>query len=127
MVLSLNLVPFAAAPFVSAAIAWIWLRERPTKMVLVSSLIAFTGVLIVVSGSLGSLHLRGDLLALWMTIAMSIYMFIYRRYPTTPAAGPAALMSVFLVLLGFIFGDPMAASYEEIFIMASFGLVFSVA
>jgi drug/metabolite transporter (DMT)-like permease len=107
MVLSLNSVPFAAAPFVSEAIAWIWLRERPTKVVLVSSLIAFTGVLIVISGSLGSLHLRGDLLALWMTIAMSIYMFIYRRYPTTP--------------------DPMAASYEEIFIMASFGLVFSVA
>ena len=118
---------WAAAPFVTAAIAWIWLRERPTKVVLAASLFAFTGVLIVVSGSLGSLHLRGDLLALWMTISMSIYMCIYRRYPNTPAAGPAALMSVLLVPLGFIFGDPMAASYEEIFIMASFGLVFSVA
>jgi drug/metabolite transporter (DMT)-like permease len=118
---------YAAAPFVAAAIAWVWLRERPTKVVLISSLVAFTGVLLVVGGSLGSLHLRGDLLALWMTIAMSLYMCIYRRYPDTPAAGPAALMSVFLVPLGFIFGDPMAASYKEIFIMASFGLVFSVA
>lgn len=118
---------WAAAPFVTAAIAWVWLRERPTKIVLISSLIAFTGVVIIVSGSLGSLHLRGDLLALWMTVAMSILMCIYRCYPNTPAAGPAALMSLILVPIGFVFGDPLAASIKEIAIMASFGLVFSVA
>lgn len=118
---------WAAAPFVTAAIAWVWLSERPTKVVLISSLIAFVGVVTIVSGSLGSLHLRGDLLALWMTIAMSIYMCIYRRYPNTPAAGPAALMSLILVPIGFVFGEPLVASMTEIAIMASFGLVFSIA
>ena len=118
---------WAAAPFVTAAIAWVWLRERPTKVVLISSLIAFVGVVTIVSGSLGSLHLHGDLLALWMTIAMSIYMCIYRRYPNTPAAGPAALMSLILVPIGFVFGEPLVASMTEIAIMASFGLVFSIA
>lgn len=118
---------WAAAPFVTAVIAWIWLRERPNRIVLISSIVAFAGVLLIVSGSLGSLHLKGDLLALWMTIAMSIYMCIYRLYPNTPAAGPAALMSIFLVPLAYVFGDPLAASFKEIAIMASFGLVFSVA
>lgn len=117
---------WAAAPFVTAAIAWVWLRERPTNVVLVSSLIAFVGVVTIVSGSLGSLHLRGDLLALWMTVAMSILMCIYRRYPNTPAAGPATLMSLILVPIGFVLGEPLSASITEIAIMASFGLVFSV-
>jgi drug/metabolite transporter (DMT)-like permease len=62
-----------------------------------------------------------------MTIAMSLYMCIYRRYPNTPAAGPAAVISLILVPIGFISADPLAASWREILIMASFGLVFSLA
>ena len=48
---------YAAVPFVAAAIAWLWMRESPTRSVMIGSAIAFGGVLIVVGGSLGSVNL----------------------------------------------------------------------
>ena len=118
---------YAAAPFVAAAIAWVWMREKPTPVIVIASLTAFVGVLLIVGGSLGKINLRGDILALWMTIAMAGYLCIYRRYPDTPAAGPAVLLSLLLVPVGWYFGNPFSAPAEEIMIMCLFGLVFSVA
>ena len=118
---------YAVAPFVSAAVAWFWMKEKPGKTVLLASLGALFGVLLIVSGSLAKISLRGDLLALWMTLAMAVYVCIYRRYPLTPSAGPAVLLSLLLVPIGFAFGDPFSAPIAEIFIMGSFGLVFSIA
>ena len=121
---------YASAPFVSAGIAWLWMREKPAPTVFLSSLVAFFGVGIIVSGSLGgvqNLSLKGDLMALWMTIAMAIYVCIYRRYPNTPAAGPAVLLSLALIPIGLLMGEPFKAPINEILIMGAFGLVFSLA
>ena len=118
---------WAASPLVAAVIAWFWFREKPVFAVLMSSIVAFVGVLLIVIGSLGSLNLKGDLLAIWMTIGMAIFLCIYRRYPDTPAAGPAALMSLLLMPIAWFFSDPMSIAGNEIFITCCFGLVFSVA
>ena len=118
---------WASAPFVAAAIAWLWMREKPTPLVLVTSLAAFFGVLIIVGGSFGGIHLKGDLLALWMTLGMAMYLCIYRRYPDTPAAGPSVLSCLVLLPIAVFFGDPLSAPLHEILIMACFGLVFAVA
>ena len=118
---------YAAVPFVAAAIAWLWMREKPTPAVLLSSLAAFSGVVIILSGSLHSVNLFGDLLALWMTLGMAGYLCIYRRYPNTPAAGPAVLLSLLLVPSGLLMSTPFAAPLHEIIVMCAFGLVFAVA
>ena len=123
---------YAAVPFAAATIAWIWMREKPALPVLLASLVAFAGVLIIVGGSLDSINLRGDLLALWMTVGMAGFLCIYRRYPQTPAAGPAVLSSLLLVPMVFVpmvlpSGDPLAIPLNEIFLSCGFGLVFAVA
>ncbi len=81
----------------------------------------------IVGGSLGGVNLQGDLLAVLMTAAMAILFVIYRRYPSTPAAGPSALSSLLLLPLAFGLGTPLADSISEIVIMAAFGLVFALA
>lgn len=118
---------YATAPFVSACMAWLWFREKPTMAVMGGSLAALAGVLVIVGGSLGGVNLFGDMLVIWMTLMMSLLMVIYRRYPATPAAGPAVMNSVFLIPLGLVFSDPFAAPLDEIVIMAAFGLVFAFA
>ena len=118
---------YAAVPFVCAIISWFWIKEKPTRTVLVSSILAFSGVLILVSGSLDSVNLKGDLLALWMTLGMEVYLCIYRRYPETPAAGPAVLLSLLLVPVAWMLGDPLVASVKDILITCLFGFVFSIA
>jgi drug/metabolite transporter (DMT)-like permease len=88
---------------------------------------ALAGVAIIVSGSLGGVHLKGDLLAAWMTVALAIPPVIYRRYPKTPAAGPALLSSLVLLPVSFMLGTPLSDPLREIGILAAFGLIFALA
>ena len=118
---------YAAVPFVAAAIAWVWMREKPALPVVLASVTAFLGVLTIVGGSLHSVSLRGDLLALVMTVGMAGFLCIYRRYPQTPAAGPAVLSSVILIPLALFGENPLALPFGEIFLICGFGLVFAVA
>ena len=118
---------WAAAPLVSAVVAWFWFREKPVRSVLLASVAAFMGVLLIVSGSLGTLSLKGDLLAVWMTVGMALFLCIYRRYPGTPAAGPAVLMSIMLLPFALAFSTPFAIDPHEILVTCCFGLVFSIA
>ncbi len=111
----------------AAIIAWIWLKEKITKPVAWGCLGAITGVLIVVSGSLGQINLEGDLLALVMTCPLALIMVIYRRYPDTPSAGPTALASLLLIPVCFYFGSPQHIDFSELLLLAVFGLIFAIA
>lgn len=118
---------YAASPLLAALLAWAWVGERLTRRVLIGCAAAFTGVAIIVSGSIDGANLQGDLLAAWMTSALAIWMVIYRRYPNTPAAGPMVLSSLVLLPLGYTLGMPFSNSLPEIAAMAAFGLTFALA
>lgn len=118
---------YAAAPFVAAALSWVFIKEAPTRTVLIASLAALGGVLIIVSKSFGSSQILGDLLALFMTLMMAGVVVMYRKFPDTTAALPAALSSVILLPIAFIFTDPSSVSTTELPILILFGLVFAVA
>ena len=118
---------WAAAPFMTAALAWVFLGERPTGIISIASCAAFCGVCIIVAGSVGGGNLMGDFLALWMTLMMSCVMVIYRRWPKTTAALPAALSSLVLLPIAFSFGNPVSPPASELFILVIFGLVFAIA
>lgn len=118
---------YAVAPLLAALMAWIAMGERVSARTLAGCIGALLGVAVIVSGSLGHVRLTGDLLALWMTAAMAIIMVIYRKYPQTPGAGPAALQSVILLPVAMALGAPFAVDPTEIFILASFGLLFAIA
>lgn len=118
---------YAAAPFLAAGMSWAFIAEPPTRRVLLASLIAFGGVVLIVSGSIGSGSLTGDLLALVMTVMMAGVVVVYRKFPDTPAALPAALSSIVLLPFGLVFGAPMAVHSTDMPMLILFGLVFAVA
>ncbi|MGI9351396.1 MAG: DMT family transporter [Rhizobiaceae bacterium] len=117
---------YAAAPLLAGLFAWVWIKEKPGLPVMWGFVAAFAGVMVIVSGSLDSINLTGDLLALWMTIVLAILMVVYRKYPETPSAGPSVMMSVFLMVPSLWFSNPFAIPAHEIIILAAFGLVFAV-
>jgi len=118
---------YAVAPLIAALLAWFFIGERVSARTAAGCVCALVGVAIIVSGSVGQLSLAGDLLALWMTIAMASIMVIYRRYPQTPAAGPAALQSFLLLPVAATLGAPFAVALSEILVLAAFGLLFAIA
>ncbi len=118
---------WATAPFVAAVLAWLMLREVPSLRIILTSLLALIGVALTLRGSVGTGHLTGDMLALWMTIMMAMFYVIYRVWPDTPTVLPNILASVILLVPGWTFGAPMATAQVEIGILLVFGLVFAVA
>jgi drug/metabolite transporter (DMT)-like permease len=88
----------ATAPFMTAALGWLWLRERESWTTLVASTVALIGAVVMVGGAVTEGHLFGDLLALGMTLCMATMMLVIRRHRSTPML-PAACLSAFLCSL----------------------------
>jgi len=118
---------YAISPLVAALLAWLFIGEKASSRTLAGSVGALLGVAMIVSGSLGRISLTGDLLALWMTIAMASIMVIYRKYPGTPGAGPQVLQSVLLLPAAAILGNPFDVERAEIYVLSAFGLLFAIA
>ncbi len=99
-------VLFAAAPFVTAGLGWLWLGVTEAWTTLVASFVALLGVVIMVGGAAVEGHLVGDLLAFGMTVCMAIMMLIIRHQHETSMI-PAACLSAFLCpLLVWPFASP---------------------
>ena len=118
---------YAVAPLIAALLGWCVIGERVSFRMLAGCAGALTGVAIIVSGSLDRLSLIGDLLALWMTTVMASIMVMYRKYPETPAAGPAALSSFLLLPVALTFGNPFDVALTEVLVLSAFGLLFAIA
>lgn len=118
---------YAVAPLVAALMAWIAIKERVGRRTLLCAAGAFLGVAIVVRGSVGSMSLWGDFLALVMTLVMALIMVIYRVRPETPSAGPSVLQSALLLPLALLWGAPFETAPAEIGVLALFGLLFALA
>ena len=118
---------YAVSPLIAALLAWFVIGEKVSSRTMAGCVGALLGVAVIVWGSLGRISLIGDLLALWMTTAMALIMVIYRKYPDTPGAGPAALSSVLLLPFAAIFGNPFYVESTEVFVLSAFGLLFAIA
>ena len=119
---------YAAAPFVAAAIAWVWMRETPGLATLAAAGLCLAGVTVMVGGSAGSPDLIGDLLALGMTALMALMMVIMRRYPDRPmtlAVGPVSCLQ--LAATVWVMGAHLDVSARELVLLAGFGVVHAAA
>jgi drug/metabolite transporter (DMT)-like permease len=113
----------AALPFVAAAIAWIWVGERPSALTMAASAIALVGIVIMVRPTAGGPRL-GDLLALLGTVAQALMTVAIRRNQNVEIL-PIAWLSV---LLSVAIAIPLAESLwaltpRDYAVAAGFGLL----
>ena len=119
---------YATAPFAAAAIAWVWMRERPDLATVAAAGLCLTGVTAMVGGSAGRPDLIGDLLALGMTTLMALMMVIMRRHPDRPmtlAVGPVSCLQ--LVAIAWLMGAQLDVTPRELVLLAGFGVVHATA
>lgn len=83
---------YASLPFVTAAIAWLWYRERPSVATLVAGAVALLGIFVMVGPSSAGPRL-GDLLAFLSAVSMALLTLTIRRYSHIEML-PVALLSI---------------------------------
>jgi drug/metabolite transporter (DMT)-like permease len=114
-------VIFAAAPFLTAGLGWLWLGVTEARTTLAASVLALIGVGVMVGGAAIEGHLIGDLLAFGMTVCMAIMMLIIRRQQNTEMLPAACLSALLCPLVVWPFISPLAIGGEDLFNLFLFG------
>ncbi|MEP6388369.1 MAG: DMT family transporter [Halioglobus sp.] len=115
-------VVVAAIPFVTALIEWIFMRQKVRRVTLLAIVISAIGVLVMVSGSLGSINLLGDSLAILMILMQGLAMVLVRVFKDTPVVFAIAVGGFQVCLIGLIFSDPLAVTFQDAMLLTAFGL-----
>jgi drug/metabolite transporter (DMT)-like permease len=112
----------ATGPFVTAALAWVWLREVPHLRTMVASVVALCGVAVIVGSARVGSDILGVALACFTTLAIAAMTVLLRRHKDTSMVAAAALSNI----LGSIVSIPFAhgitgVTGAGILILAMFG------
>ena len=79
-----------ALPFATAVIAWLWLKQAPSRPQRIALALVFAGILLTAADTLSNgaritgLQLVGDLLFLCGSSSWATFTLLLRRYPVTP-------------------------------------------
>lgn len=95
------LIFFATTPLLAALLSWAVIGERVPAVTWAAILICFAGLVIVASGSFGTMHLLGDFLAFLDACALAGFYVVIRRHREVsmiPATGLGLLLAAALAV-----------------------------
>jgi len=114
----------AVQPFAAAGIAWVWLREAAAPRTLLASLVAFAGIIVIVSGAGGVSDTRGIALAFLMVLSISLMTVVIRKHRETSMVAAAAASNFLGSLVCIPFAQHIGAvGATDLVILALFGLL----
>jgi drug/metabolite transporter (DMT)-like permease len=112
----------ATGPFVTAGLAWVWLREVPHLRTMIASVVALCGVAVIVGSARVGSDILGVALACFMTLAIAAMTVLLRRHKNTSMVAAAALSNVLGSIVSIPFAHGIAAvTGADILILAMFG------
>lgn len=118
------MIVYATVPFLAAGVAFVWMRERPERRVVVASLIALAGVLVMAGGAAKGEDLVGSAASFVMTATFAVLVVMARRYPGMPMAPINALGGLLCAALAWPFaGVQGLPSLHDLIILAAFGAI----
>ena len=94
-----TLVILATMPLFGAILGWLIIGERVGPRTRYSILFAFTGIVVIFSGSLGQGHWFGDALAVVTAFLMGLNLVTLRKYKDRDVLTPALCLSGLAVAL----------------------------
>ncbi len=113
-----TLLILGVAPFLAAILAWFLLRERVRRATLLAMLLVIAGLVIMVSGGLGTDRVLGDVLALIAVVGFALFSVCIRggrhgdMMPTVFVAGLISTVVASTIVLAT--GDTLWISAHDI-------------
>jgi drug/metabolite transporter (DMT)-like permease len=120
-------VIYALVPFVAALLEWAILGQRVQWQTMLAALVSTAGVGLLVFGTLGSVSITGDLLAIIMMLLNALYVVLIRVFKSTDVVLAGALASLQLFFAGWLFTQPLEVSSTDFYYILLFGIAFGMA
>ena len=117
------LIIYATVPFVTAAFAWVFVGEVPSRRTLLAGVVALAGVAIMLKDASWDGSLFGKGLAVLMTLGMAVMTTIMRRHQEVPMLPAMALSAWLCSSITFWFASPLSVGAQDLLLIALFGVV----
>lgn len=115
-------VILSATPALAAVFSWLLLRESTSRSTWLSIIAVMVGIVIVTSGSFGSVNWFGDVLALFSVVCLSLMFTLLRKYKNVSRLASVGLGGGLLAVVMFFFATPGEYSVNTWVIMGAMGL-----
>ncbi|AYD03228.1 DMT family transporter [Neorhizobium sp. NCHU2750] len=117
------MVIYATVPFVTAGVAFLFIREKASRSTLIASAIAFCGVVVMLMDTGGGGSMLGKGLAAIMTLTVAALAVVMRRHRDVPMIPAMAFSAYLCSIVTFFFASPGTATGNDIVLIILFGVV----
>ncbi len=119
-----TLVILATMPLFGALLGWLIIGERVRPRTRYSIFFAFTGIVVIFSGSIGQGNWRGDALAMVTAFLMALNLVMLRKYRGRDVVAPAYCLSgLFVALIVLPLAYPVQIAPGDIAVLMVMGLI----
>ena len=99
-----------------AIFGYIFLKEKISKITLISIFLAIAGVILMIGSSLSPGQMTGNLAAFIMPISFAILILVIRKYPHVDMIPLQLIAGIVAMVVGYLIAGKINISYHDIFL-----------
>ena len=99
-----------------AAFGYIFLKEKISKITLISIILAISGIILMVGSTLSPGKIYGNLAAFIMPISFAILILIIRKYPNVDMVPLQLIAGICAMIIGYVMSGKINISLHDIFL-----------
>ena len=99
-----------------AIFGYLFLKEKVSKLTLISIILAISGIILMVGTSLSPGQMSGNIAAFIMPVSFAILILIVRKYPTVDMVPLQLIAGIFAMFVGYLVAGKIMISFYDIFL-----------
>ena len=99
-----------------AIFGYIFLKEKISKITLISIILAISGITLMLGGSITSGQMIGNLIAFIMPISFAVLIIIVRKYPMVDMVPLQLFAGIVAMAIGYLAAGRVDVSFNDIFL-----------
>ena len=99
-----------------AVFGYLFLKEKVSKITLVSIILAISGIILMVGSSLSPGQMSGNIAAFIMPISFAILILIIRKYPNVDMVPLQLIAGMVAMIIGYLFAGKILISLYDVYL-----------
>ena len=99
-----------------AVFGYLFLKEKVSKITLVSIILAISGIILMVGSSLSPGQMSGNIAAFIMPISFAILILIIRKYPNVDMVPLQLIAGIVAMIIGYLFAGKIFISLYDVYL-----------